>query len=155
MKKIRGLFAIGLISVLLFSGTLVVSACEYGGNTPGFWKNHLDAWGPTGYSPNMLVGDFFNIPSYLSDLNDDSNPDTLLDALKFKGRKGVEGATRNLLRAAVAGLLNSAHPDVNYIYTYADLQWLVNYPLSTGDKDLIEDKKDLLDTQNNLGSILG
>ena len=61
MKKIGFFLGIGLIGVLLLVGTPIISACEYEGNTPGFWKNHLDAWEPTGLSPGMLVGDYFVI----------------------------------------------------------------------------------------------
>ena len=151
MKKIGKLFAISLTSVLFFSGALVVSACPYEGNTPGFWKNHLDAWESTGYSPNMLVGDYFVIPASLSGLADD----TLLQALNYRGGRGFEGKARILLRAAVAGLLNNDHPDVNYIFTYGDLQWLVNYPLSILDMDIMINNAALIDAQNNLGSNLG
>ncbi len=146
MKSIKTILVMSVVSILFFSGTLAVSGCEYEGKTPGFWKNHLDAWVPTGYTPDMLVGDFFDIPSELSNLADD----TLLEALSYKGGHSVEAKARILLRAAVAGLLNSAHPDINYIYTYGDLQWLVNYPLSIFDKDLMEQYKDFIDTQNNL-----
>jgi hypothetical protein len=151
VKKRGILLAISLASVLLFSGTLVVSACPREGNTPGFWKRHLDAWKPTGLSPNMLVGDYFVIPASLSDLADDS----LLQALKYKGGKGPEAKARILLRAAVAGLLNFYHPEVNYIYRYVDLQWLVNYPISRFNEDMMISNKDLIDDQNNLGSNLG
>lgn len=150
MKNIGKLLAISLASVLLLSGALVVSACPYEGNTPGFWKRHLEHWGPTGYTTDMLVGDYFVIPASLSELADD----TFLQALQYKGGKGIEGKARILLRGAVAGLLNSAHPDVNYIYTYGDLQWLVNYPLSILNEDMMISRAALIDAQNNLGSDL-
>lgn len=151
MKKVKkiGIFlAISMVSTLLLSGTLVVTACPFEGETPGFWKNHLDAWGPTGYSTDDLVGDYFIIPSALSELADD----TLLQALKYHGGKGAIGAARILLRAAVAGLLNSAHPDVNYLYSYSGLQYLVNYPLSILDADMMILREALIDAQNNLGA---
>lgn len=151
MKIIKKFLAISLMSVLLLSGMLVVSANPREGNTPGFWKRHLDAWEPTGLSTGMLVGDFFVIPASLSDLADD----TLLQALRYHGGRDAEGKARILLRAAVAGLLNCFHPEVNYIYRYFDLQWLVNYPLSILNEDLMISKADLIDAQNNLGSNLG
>jgi len=152
MKNIRKALAISTICVLLFSGTLVVSACDYQGNTPGFWKNlpkRIDYWTEAGYTPGMLVGDIFTIPGYLSHLADD----TLIQALQYTGGGGTaEGMAMKLLRSAVAGLLNVGHPDVNYIYTYGDLLWMVNSGLSSGDPDLMEYYKDLIDEQNNLGS---
>jgi len=125
--------------------------CPYEGNTPGFWKNHLDEW--VGYTPDQLVDEVFDIPDgivwYIL-----IGSKTLLQALQFHGGPGFFGKARNLLRAAVAGLLNDAHPEVNYIYTYGDLQWLVNYPLSSGDRGAMEYYKNLIDDQNNLGSDL-
>ena len=132
------------MGLLLFSGTLVVSACEYEGKTPGFWKNHRKAWKPTGYTPDMLIEDFFIVPPSYSQLADDN----LLEVLKYKGNRG--NGARQLLRHAVAGMLNSAHPDVNYIYTLGDIQWLVNYALSTGNPDVIERNKNLIEQQNEL-----
>jgi len=40
--------------------------------------------------------------------------DTFLEALNYGGGPGVSGATRMLLRAAVAALLNSTAPDVDF-----------------------------------------
>lgn len=154
MKKIGKILAISLTGALLLSGTLVVSACDYQGETPGFWKNmpkRYDYWVDAGYTPDMLVGDIFTIPGYLSHFADD----TLLQALRYNGGGGTaEGMAMKLLRSAVAGLLNAGHPDVNYIYRYSDILWLVNYGLSTGNPSLMEYYKDLIDAQNNLGSNL-
>ncbi len=181
MKKLKLILVISLTSILLLSGTLVVSGmvdgggkicywknhltnqvdynskqnviplCPYEGNTPGFWKNHLNLW--VGYTTDQLIDDVFDIPSgiiwYIL-----IGSKTLLQALNFKGGPGVFGAARILLRAAVAGLLNAAHPDVNYLYTYGDIQWLVKYSLSTGKRNIILQKEALIDAQNNLGSDL-
>jgi len=77
--------------------------------TPGFWKNHTgdrrgrgkNAWVYTDYGPNMDLTSVF--PDAV-----DFDRDTLLDALRFKGGKGDEGAARILLRAGVAALLNAS-----------------------------------------------
>lgn len=146
MRNIGKILAISMTSVLLFSGTLgVVSACELEGLSPGFWKNHQDIW--VGYSPDQLVGDMFNVP--FSDLMDD----TLLDALKYGGGSGILGATKNLLRHAVAALLNEAHPGIHYAISN-DIICMVNYPLSqpNPDPEILEYYKDILNYHNNLGA---
>jgi hypothetical protein len=70
----------------------------------GFWKNHPDAWEPTGYQEADLVGDLFLLPVELDFLADD----TLAEALRYPGGNGIEGAARLLLRTAVVAVLNAA-----------------------------------------------
>jgi hypothetical protein len=123
--------------------------------TPGFWKNHTgdrrsrgqDAWAYTPYAPEMLLGSVFQAPSALSGK-------TLLDALQFKGGKGPEGATRILLRASMAALLNASFhetmnnpltgpngelllPDGRTLFPYESLgiQEMVNSLLAIGNRD--------------------
>jgi len=75
------------------------------GCTPGYWKNHLEHWGPTGYSPfdgfNTVFGVSYFSPDY-----------TLFQAVNAKG-----GGINRLARHGTAALLSAAHPDVNYPYT--------------------------------------
>ena len=80
------------------------------GCTPGYWKQdqHFDSW-PTPYSPGSNLRDVF-VTSPVTLVPDDS----FLEALNYGGGPGVEGATQILLRAAVAALLNSSSPDVNF-----------------------------------------
>ena len=80
------------------------------GCTPGYWKNHTESW--VGYDPQQQVQEVFN-DSRIDDYYGLENA-TLLEALKFGGGRGKEGALRIMLRAAVASLLNSANPDVGY-----------------------------------------
>lgn len=66
--------------------------------TPGYWKNHTEAW--VGLSPSDTVSSLFSsAPEPFASM-------TLLDALQGGGGPGVEGATKILLRAAVASALN-------------------------------------------------
>lgn len=116
---------------------------EYEGLTPGFWKNHLDAW--EGYSADQQVGDVFNVPSEL-------DGKSLLDALKFKGGKGEIGAARILLRVSVAALLNAANDDVHYPLTRHGIIDQVNDALDSGDRDEMLDLKDMFDEYNNYGT---
>ncbi len=78
--------------------------CEQPGEgcTPGFWKNHLDAWGPTGYSPGDDFDTTFSVDLFDPDI-------TLEDAVWAKG-----GGNKKLARHGTAALLSAAHPDVGY-----------------------------------------
>ncbi len=79
------------------------------GCTPGFWKNHLDDWGPTGYT----TGDDFDTVFGVSLFNPDI---TLDDALNLKG-----GGVKKLARHGTAALLNAAHPAVDYPLSVAQV----------------------------------
>ena len=147
MKKTGKILAITVTSVLFFSGMLGVYANgdnggEPEGCTPGFWKNHQEAW--TGFETADIIGDVFG------DASGDPASATLLEALSFKGGAGIEGAARILLRTAVAALLNVEHPLINYQFV-GDLFGAVNGALSSGDRDIMLDLKDNLDYFNNLG----
>jgi hypothetical protein len=64
------------------------------GCTPGYWKNHTDSW--TVYSPSQSLSSVFAAtPAVYSST-------TLLQGLSFNGGNGADGASRILLRAAVA-----------------------------------------------------
>ena len=124
---------------------------QFEGCTPGYWKNHLEDWPPTGYVPGQAISSVFTIPSELSELAGDS----LLDALNYGGGKELLGAAQNLLRHSVAALLNSAHPDVNtYPLSESEVIAQVNAALTSLDKDTIENLKDDLDLNNNYGGCL-
>jgi hypothetical protein len=121
---------------------LVFGAC-----TPGYWKqdHHFDSWIPTGYAPDQTLEDVFDIPDSLG--MDDT---TLLEALAGGGGPGVSGASKILLRAAVASLLNSAHPDFAYSWTTADIIDEVNAALASNNRSNILNLASELDGQNNL-----
>ena len=76
---------------------------------------------------------------------------TLLQALSFQGGNNPTGAARNLLRAGVAALLNSAHPDVEYPRSTADVISAVNAALASGDRATMLALASQLDADNNLG----
>jgi hypothetical protein len=108
------------------------------GCTPGYWRqpHHLDSWLPTGYGPNDSFDTVFGVNASFS-------PNTLLDAVWLGG-----GGENALARQAVAGLLNASHPDVNFIYTPAQVIAGVQNAYATNN---FEPFKDLLDTANNAG----
>jgi hypothetical protein len=82
---------------------------------PGYWKNHTDAWPPTGFSPSQHALTVFPaVPNALGN-------QTLLAALDGGGGKGTLGAAQILLRSAVAALLDAAHPSLAYPRTVAQV----------------------------------
>ena len=113
----------------------------------GYWKNHLDAWPPTGYSPDQSVESVFSEAAAYPALA----AATLHEGLKLKGGPTVEAAAGLLLKQAIAALLNAAHPDISYPRSENALIANVNAALATGDRQTILSFKDNLDTDNNLG----
>jgi hypothetical protein len=113
------------------------------GCTPGYWKNHTDSFAPTGYTPGTIVGTVFTglLPSLATQ--------TFLTALQGGGGSGELGAQQILLRAAVAALLNAAHPRVSYALTTAEITSLVNAALATHDRATILALASRLDAANN------
>jgi hypothetical protein len=99
------------------------------GCTPGYWKQsqHLDSWLTTGFSPSQTLESVFDVPN---SLNLDNA--TLLQALNFGSGKSDKVGASTLLRSAVAALLNSAHPEVDYPRTTAEVIAEVNAALASG-----------------------
>lgn len=117
------------------------SACGH-----GYWKNHLEAWAGTGYSPNQTVGSVFSGANMFPSLASQ----TLLEALKNGGGSGTLGAAKILLRSAVAALLNSAKPGLNYPRTTAMVISDVNAALTSNNRTTMLNLADELDADNNL-----
>ena len=106
------------------------------GCTPGFWKNHPEAFAGTGYSPTTTLGSVFaGLPASYAAL-------TFEQALSLGG-----GGLDALLRQAVAALLNASSPDVDYPLTAAQVVAATNAAIASGD---YEATKDLFDRFNNL-----
>ena len=121
---------------------------EFEGCTPGFWKNSVGSWAPTGYSPSQRVDSVFTLPNGV--LNNQLGDDTLLQALGYPGGDNLLGAAQILLRAGVASLLNSAHPDVDdFPRTTAEVIADVNAALATKDRATILALASELDADNN------
>jgi len=116
------------------------------GCTPGYWKNHLSSWGPTGYSPSQRLDTVFSAGGLGS-----LGSDTLLEALKYGGGSSLTEAKQILLRAAVASLLNAAHPDVDFGASPATVIAAVNAALSSADRTTILNLASDLDARNNAG----
>ncbi len=73
------------------------------GCTPGYWKNHLEDWSPTGYKPDDPFQTVFGV---------DLGFATLGDAIVAKG-----GGDAKVARHGTAALLSASHPDVDYPFT--------------------------------------
>jgi uncharacterized repeat protein (TIGR01451 family) len=116
------------------------------GCTPGFWKNHPAQWPVTGFSTGQTLESVFDVPN-----NYGLDNNTLLQALSFQGGNNTTGAARNLLRASVAAVLNSAHPDVEYPRSTADVISAVNAALASGNRATMLGLASQLDADNNLG----
>jgi hypothetical protein len=117
------------------------------GCSHGYWKNHLGSWVPTDYSPGRTVESVFVVPDSISHLGDA----TLLEALRFGGGPGVEGAAKNLLRQAVGALLNADHPGVAFPMSESEVIDAVNTALASENRHTILSVKDDMDSDNNLG----
>jgi hypothetical protein len=79
------------------------------GCTPGYWKNHLESWPPTGLSPFDDFDTTFGVDYFDPDI-------TLDEAVNARG-----GGTNKVARHGTAALLNALHPDVNYSVSAADV----------------------------------
>jgi hypothetical protein len=117
------------------------SACGH-----GYWKNHPEAWAGTGYSPNQTVGSVFSGANMFPSLASQ----TLMQALKNGGGSGTLGAAKILLRSAVAALLNSAKPGLNYPRTTAMVISDVNAALTSNNRTTMLNLAEELDEDNNL-----
>ena len=122
------------------------------GCSHGFWKSHdgsgpqASEW-PSPYTPSYTLGSSFAFPFELAGFGAFS----FGAALDFTGGPGLDGATRILLRNAVASELNAAHPDVDYPMTVAQVRAAVNAALASLDRDTMLALNDELDELNNLG----
>jgi hypothetical protein len=147
----RGVLGVALVAALSVAPA-VMSATSAGawftgtqGCTPGYWKNHTDAWADTPYSPTDTVGSVFTIPADLSSFSSE----TLLDALNGGGGPGVSGATQILLRAGVAGLLNGSDPNVDYAGSAKLIIKHVNAALASENRGKILRWATQIDARNN------
>lgn len=115
------------------------------GCTPGYWKNHLFAWAPTGLSPYQSLSSVFSATG-LGGLGSTN----LSDALRFGGGGSLEAKKQILLRAAVASLLDASHPDISF-GSAADVIDAVNDALESSSAGTILALATSLDDRNNAG----
>lgn len=120
----------------------------YQGCQPSYWSNdqHFDSWPPP-YVPTTRLDAVFSLPPPF----DVYGPDSFLTALNYTASDDLNGSARGLLRAAVAGVLNAASPDVYYPYTVADISNNVTSALYTYDRGYIDHLTGELDAANSAG----
>jgi hypothetical protein len=111
------------------------------GCTPGYWKNHTDAW--VTYTTTQTVDSVF------TGADPSLGSATLLEALSFQGGDDLVGKEEILLRAAVAALLNSTS-GIDYGVPPQAIINAVNKRIATGDRKKINKLATKLDARNNL-----
>lgn len=124
------------------TGTTETQPPGGGGCTPGYWKTHPEDW--VGFAPNQLVSDVFSNAGSLGS-------QTLLAAMSAGGGSTLTAAKALLIHHAVAALLNSAHPDVDYAFTTAQVIAWTSEALASTDRSAILGLKNLFDAENNRG----
>jgi hypothetical protein len=134
--KTRHLLVMAVFVVAMSLVSVVPAGACTEGCTPGYWKNHLDAW--VGYTPDQTFSGVFGVGP---DMN-------LLDALSAKNKDVGSGVEAALVRHAVAALLNSAHPDVAHREDLAAIQNGVQYAYEEGK---FEQVKNVFEEWNELG----
>jgi hypothetical protein len=125
------------------------------GRTPGYWKNHPEAW-PTPYVPTNQTQSIFAIPGALLnsgnlDLDRNGTRDTLMNGLNYRGGSGLNGGAQILMRAAIASLLNETYYGADFppASSPADLIAQVNAVLATQSRSEYVSFASLLDYWNN------
>lgn len=133
-KIFRVLLTASVLSVAL-AVPATAEAWESAGCTPGFWKNHTEAW--QGYTTDQTIGSVFtSAPEPYASM-------TLLDGLSLQGGSGVAGASEILLRASIAMVLNE-YPD----YPSSKIA-RTNTALESGKRGMIIRLAERWDTLNN------
>lgn len=119
------------------------------GCTPGYWKvaQHWDSW-PAGYAPTQLIGSYFPNAS-LYTLKTPMSTYSLVQGLAFKGGSDAAGGAQILLRAGIAGMLNTATFGSGYPMTNSQLVTSVNNALGTGDRATMVNLGATIDKFNN------
>jgi len=145
-KTVTASYSQGYLIKFFNSGTTPPPPPGSQGCTPGYWKQtqHFDSY-PTGYLPTQTIGTYFPNASIFGYAGN-----TLVEGLGFNGGSGDAGAARILLRAAIAGLLNSASFPSGYPSTPSALMTAVNNAL-TGTRDDMLNLASTIDKNNNLG----
>lgn len=126
-KRILALIAVAVTLGVLATLVLQVgtaSACALG-LSPGYWKNHTEAWAGTGYSPEDTFNGVFGVGPSI----------TLMSSLRLRG--GGEAAFD---RMAVASLLNAnSVPDaLEEFYVQQEVTWAYAYGDWEAAKDYLE-----------------
>ncbi|NUP94674.1 MAG: hypothetical protein HUU28_00780 [Planctomycetaceae bacterium] len=104
------------------------------GCTPGYWKNHEEAWHDSGFNPTDDFDTVFGVDAFTPDI-------TLMQALNLGG-----GKLNKLARHGVAALLNGGDMDVSYGLAAGEVIDLVHDAIVNGAYEPLATN---LDTMNN------
>lgn len=145
----------------------VAATCVLGQSCfPEDWIGLATASSWIGYSPNQKVSSLFSIPSAATQTKKKAKSSNVISAdlssvskltlLQVLGNPNVSGtlqkAAASLLKEAIAGLLNAAHPQVNYpIENTATIIAQVNAALASLDLTQIKTLTYTISTYNKLG----
>jgi uncharacterized repeat protein (TIGR01451 family) len=150
----NGNFQLGVLDEISDNETVEVVCEGNEGCTPGFWKANAERWNavawPDGVEPSHLISTVFSATDDAT-AYDGHGSDTLLEGLKLKGGPGTEGAAQILLRAGVAAYLNAVDDEVNYGFTAAEVQTMVNDALNSNNRGTMLSVAATLDEANNAG----
>jgi hypothetical protein len=115
------------------------------GCTPGYWKNHEQAWAVTGYSPNQIISTVFSNATLFPSLANK----TMLQSLQGGGGNKLADSAKILLRAATAAVLDANNDKVAYPKIAAHVIYAVNQALASKNRDTILALATTLDGYNN------
>jgi len=128
---------IGFLPVTKAQALLVVIE---DGCSPDFWKDNTAKWLATGFLPGQSVQSVFS-GAFSHKLSRESLLQAVMsqrgEEKRFHGRGEVKEAARTLIRVAVAALLNSAHPDIDFPLTTTEVINEVNTALASRDQNII------------------
>ncbi len=119
------------------------------GLSHGFWKTHTTEWAATGFAKTDLVKNAFGLTNAELAAVGISSTTTLQQALNFGGGSGVAGGARNLLKQAVASLLNAAHPGVNFYYLVSEVKSLTVAAIQSANRNTMLALAAIFDDLNN------
>ena len=111
------------------------------GCTPGYWKNHTVAWGPTGIDPS----DSFEL--VFGTIPEPFNADPAYQEVLGFGGGGLVALSRH----AGAALLNALHPHVPFPLSSADVILAYQVAVASQDASEVEAQKDALAVLNEAG----
>jgi hypothetical protein len=114
------------------------------GCRPGYWKDHQNNW-PAPYTPSTTLGSVFTLPA-CGGINTLAG-DTFSQALDYGGGPTIKDAAQQLLRQAVAALLNAAS-GIGYPLHQAQIINEVNTALASCNRDTIQAEAQRLEDFN-------
>lgn len=138
------------LGIMLVAPASATNIGDGEGCTPGYWKNHTSNWQE--YTPTTKL----NVDPKgftLGDFEAKWGNSTFLDALKFKGGSGLDGAFQILMRASAASALNAADERLDFplrrFGNPFNIQAQVNAALASGDRATMLALATELDDYNN------